>query len=352
MKLLTRLAAVLALSAAASSCFAQFFSQPDISFRPTGLEQMSIAGSSCTGFWETPSFKCVQIKIPAYMAGAKDGSRKALVIINGNAGGLDRRHGDYARYLADNNINAMVLDSFMARGHKGGVTSNLNHFRSMGLDGFNMTIDALTVATELSAYPEWAEAKIGYLGESMSGSSAIGVTRPYMGRIVEQRNGGKVRDFDAVAGLYAPCFERNTIERFKNIPLLLVMPEKDDATPAPLCKRQVDWMNARGGNAQYVELPDEHHDFDGPWALKRFQSNNTARCANTRIGDKFVMDDSKKEFPGTPEGYSAMREQCTTSGFNSGHRGKERVGYDIWLAFFQNKLLGQPAPSDKITAPK
>lgn len=338
MKLLIRLAAVFALSCTASASF----SQSDTSFKPTGLEQMSIPGSSCTGFWETPSFKCIPIKIPAYLARAKDGSRKALVIINGNAGGVDRRHGDYARYLADHNINAMVLDSFMARGHKGGVTSNLNHFRSLGLDGVNMTIDALTVATDLSSRAEWAETNIGYLGESMSGSSAIGVTRPYMGRIVEQQSGGKLRDFDAVVGLYAPCFERNTIERFKKIPLLLVMPEKDDATPAALCKRQVEWMNARGGNAQYVELADEHHDFDGPWALKRFTSNNTAGCANTRIGDKFVMDDSKKEFPGTPEGYNAMREQCTTSGFSSGHRGKERVGYDIWLAFFQNKLLGQP----------
>jgi len=320
---------------------AQFFSSSDISFKPTGLEQISIAGSSCTGFWQTPSFQCTPVKIPGYMARAKDGSRKALVIINGNSGGVDRRHGDYARYLADNNINALVLDSFLARGHKGGVTTNLNQYRSKGLDGFNMSIDAMTVATDLSSRPEWADTKIGYLGESMSGASAINVTRPYIGTIVEQQS-GKVRDFDAVAALYPPCFERNTVERFKNIPFLLVQPEKDDATPAASCKRQVDWMNARGGNAQYVELADEHHDFDGPWALKRFTSNNTAKCSHVRMGDKYVMDDSKKEFPGTPEGYSAMREFCTTSGFSSGHRGKERVGYDIWLAFFKSKLLGQP----------
>jgi dienelactone hydrolase len=350
MKSLTRLAAVFVLSSAAFPCLAQFFSQPDISFKPTGLEQMSIPGSSCTGFWQTPSFECTQIKIPAYFARAKDGSHKALVIINGNAGGVDRRHGDYARYLADHNINALVLDSFMARGHKGGVMSNLNHFRSKGLDGFNITIDALTVVSELSSQPEWAEAKIGYLGESMSGSSAINVTRPYIGKIVEQQS-GKLRDFDAVAALYPACFERNTAEGFKNIPLLLVQPEKDDITPARLCKQQVAWMNSRGGSVQYVELADEYHDFDGPWPLKRFTGNNTAGCANTRIGEKFVMDDSRKEFPGTPEGYSALREHCTTSGFTSGNRGKERVGYDIWLAFFQDKLLGRPALSDKIITP-
>ncbi len=38
---------------------AQFLSQSDTSFNPKGLEQMSIAGSNCTGFFGTPSFQCV-----------------------------------------------------------------------------------------------------------------------------------------------------------------------------------------------------------------------------------------------------------------------------------------------------
>jgi dienelactone hydrolase len=318
----------------------------DISFKSTNLERIDIPSSSCTGFWRTPSFTCTKITIPAFMARAKDGSYTALVIINGNAGGIDRRHGDYARFLADNNINAVVLDSFRARGHNGGVGSNANYYRSKGLDGFNMSIDAVTVATEFGSRTEWAEAKIGYLGESMSGASAINVTRPYIGKIVDQQS-GKHRDFDAVASLYPACYEKSTADEFKNIPFLLVQPEKDDITPAALCKQQTEWMNGRGGNVKYVGLAGEYHDFDAPWALKHMTSNNTSKCAYTRMGDKFVMDDSKKEYPGTPEGYSDLREQCKTNGFTSGNRGEDRVGYSIWLEFFQSKLLGQTSAAQQ-----
>jgi dienelactone hydrolase len=312
--------------------------QQDIAFRPTGLQQSYIAGHNCSGFWATPSFKCSPIQMPAYFGYAKDGSHKALVILNGNAGGLDKRHGDYARFLMEHNINAVVLDSFAARGQSGGMPTDLSTGRTKGLDGFNMAIDALVAAATLSAMSEWANAKIGYMGESMSGSSAINVVRPYLGQIAKQQV-GKLRDFDAVVSIYPACIDKNEVEGFKKIPFLLIQGEKDDITLASECQKQVAWMNARGGNAEIAVLPDEYHDFDGPWRLARLGGENTSKCANTRKGDKFVLDATGQEFPGTSEGYTAMRDSCKFRGHMSGNRGKERVGYDLWLAHFQKYLL-------------
>ena len=142
--------------------------QQDIAFNSTGLQQSYIPGHNCSGFWATPSFKCSSIQIPTYMGRAKDGSRKALVILNGNAGGLDKRHGDYVHFLMEHNINAVVLDSFAARGQSSGTPADLSTGRTKGLDGFNMSIDAMVAASTFGAMPEWTNAKIGYMGESMS----------------------------------------------------------------------------------------------------------------------------------------------------------------------------------------
>jgi dienelactone hydrolase len=312
--------------------------QQDIAFNPTGLQQSYIPGHNCSGFWQTPSFKCAAIQIPTYVGYAKDGSRKALVILSGNAGGLDKRHGDYARFLMEHNINAVVLDSFAARGQSSGTPADLSTGRTKGLDGFNMSIDAMVAAATLGAMPEWTNAKIGYMGESMSGASAINVVRPYIGQIVKQQT-GKLRDFDAVVAIYPSCIEKNTIERFKKTPFLIIHGEKDDIALAPECERQVTWMNARGGEVEITIIPDEYHDFDGPWRLRKAGAENTSKCANTRTGDKFVLDATGQEFPGTPEGYTAMRDSCKFRGHMSGHRDKERVGYDLWLAHFQKYLL-------------
>jgi dienelactone hydrolase len=312
--------------------------QQDVAFNPTGLQQSNIPGHNCSGFWQTPSFKCAPIQIPTYVGRAKDGSHKALVILNGNAGGLDKRHGDYARFLMEHNINAVVLDSFAARGQSGGTPADLSTGRTKGLDGFNMSIDAMVAAATFGAMAEWTNAKIGYMGESMSGASAINVVRPYIGQIVKQQT-SKLRDFDAVVAIYPSCIEKNTIEGFKKTPFLIIHGEKDDIALASECERQVTWMNARGGSAEITIIPDEYHDFDGPWRLRRAGAENTSKCANTRTGEKFVLDATGQEFPGTPEGYTAMRDSCKFRGHMSGHRDKERVGYDLWLAHFQKYLL-------------
>jgi hypothetical protein len=51
------------------------------------------------------------------------------------------------------------------------------------------------------------------------------------------------------------------------------------------------------------------------------------------------LDATGQEFPGTPEGHTAMRDSCKFRGHRSGNRSKERLGYDLRLAHFQKYLL-------------
>lgn len=310
-------------------------------FLTKGFDDEKIPSQRCTGFYKTPGFKCDDIKVPAYFARVKGDDRKALVVILPGAGGLDKRHSEYAKYLAENGINAVVLDNWRARG----MTASGGDYqvaRAKGGDAVNMAIDAVSTLAQLKNSEEWKAAKVGFLGESMGGAAAINVTRPYIEAIVQEKMNlpaFSTVNFDASVGLYPACIDRSDVERFKKVPLLLVSGDKDDVTPPETCDRQTKWMNERGGNVTLKVLEDANHDWDAPTAVKQVPYENTSRCSNVRVGNKFILESNNKEYPGTPEGLRDMKNECKFSGFLMGHRGDQRKGFDVWLAFFKQKLL-------------
>lgn len=316
-------------------------------FQTSGLDSEKIPSQKCIGFWKTPSFKCEDIKVPAYFARVKGGDRHALVVILPGAGGLDKRHSEYAKYLADNGINAVVLDNWRARGMNASG-GDYQVARSKGGDAVNMAIDAIATLAQLKSTAEWRDAKVGFLGESMGGAAAINVTRPYIEAIVQDKVAlppFSAVNFDASVGLYPACIDRSDVERFKKIPTLLVVGDKDDSAPPETCERQTKWMNERGGNVSMKVLEDANHDWDAPTAVKQVPYENTSKCSNVRVGNKFVLESNQKEYPGTPEGLRDMKNDCKFSGFLMGHRGDQRKGFDVWLGFFKEKLL--PSTSEQ-----
>jgi dienelactone hydrolase len=320
---------------------AQFPTRSDTDFDASKLEKIMMPSFACTGFWKTPSFKCVPIQVPTYLARAKGGDRSALVLISHGAGPVDKRHSEYARHMAENGINAMVMAHWIARGM---VSSGGDYqiARAKGGDAVNWAIDALAILAQLKQTPEWKDAKVGYLGESMGGAAAINVTRPYIEAIVKERMNlpaSGFHNFEASVGLYPACIDRSDVEGFKKVPLLLVSGEKDDITPPATCETQTKWMNARGGDVALQVLPGENHDWDAPTYRKHVNYENTSKCSNTRVGNVFVLESNGKEYPGTPEGFRAMRNDCRTYGFLMGNRGNEKAGFDVWTKYLSDKLL-------------
>lgn len=343
MKFVRNLAAVLALAGAGTASWAQFGPPSDEGFKPGTMQRVLLPSVSCTGFWKTPSFKCEDIQVPAYMALTAFGDRRALTLVSPGAGGLDRRHSDYAQALAESGINALVLDHWTARGLIN-AQGDYQKSRAKGGDAVNYAIDILAITTQLKQQDEWKDAKIGYIGESMGGSAAINITRPYIEAIVQERMNLPVFSVhvpDVAVALYPGCIDRSDIERFKSIPLLIVVGDKDDQAPPAICEKQTAWMNARGGDVTFKVLSGESHDWDAPFHLKMIPAENTSGCANTRIGNKFVLESNGMEYPGTPEGFRDMRNDCRTRGHLAGNRGNPRAGYDIWLAYLSKTLLNK-----------
>jgi dienelactone hydrolase len=309
------------------------------SFDRTGFEQLDIPGQKCTGFYKTPAWKCEPITIPAYIMKAPD--RAALVLISHGSQGLDKRHGDYARQLVSNGISAVVLGHWEARG-LGKIQFDYDKARRQGGDVPNQTLDVLAAITYFKTLSDWTEKKIGHMGESMGGGTAMALTRPYLRRAFNDLYSKPPAKLDALVALYAGCTERNTIESFLPIPLMFLHGEDDDNTLASDCQKQVPWMNNRGGRASITILADQLHDFDAPYPWARWRVENPAKCANLRDGDTFTLEVNGAKYPGTTEGYAQMRKDCigmTWTGSMAGNKGNPKTGYLEWTAFLKKYLL-------------
>lgn len=311
----------------------------DYPFDRAGFDKLEIPGQKCTGFYNSPAWKCEPITLPAYLMKASD--QAALVFISHGSQGLDKRHGDYARQLVKNGMNAVVLGHWEARG-LGKIQFDYDKARRQGGDSPNQAMDVLTAATYFKTLPEWTTTKIGHIGESMGGTTAMNLTRPYLRRAFNDLYGKPPAQLDAVVALYAGCTERNTAEVFLPIPLMFLHGEDDDDTLASDCQKQVPWMNGRGGRTSITILPGQLHDFDAPYRWARWRVENPAKCANLLDTGTYTLEVNGAKYPGTSEGYAQMRKDCiamTRSGVMSGNKGEPKTGYGEWTVFFKKQLL-------------
>ena len=312
----------------------------DYPFDRTAFERLDIPANKCTGFYNTPGWKCESITLPAYLLKAAD--QKAVVFISHGSQGLDKRHGDYARHLVANGMSAVVLGHWQARG-LGKIQDDYDKARRAGGDSPNQVLDVLAAMAHLKALPEWSDVKLGHIGESMGGVTAMNLTRPFLRRAFADLYGKQPPQLQGIAALYASCTERSTNEAFLPFPLMFLHGSDDDDALASDCEEQVTWMNGRGGRTSMVVLPGEVHDFDGPYRWARFRVQNPSKCANVRDGDTFTLKANGTKYPGTAEGYAQMRKDCIglsrSAGVMSGNKGDPRTGFTEWTAFFKKELL-------------
>jgi len=326
-------------AAAVLIAFAGSLHAQDNPFDKKGFERLEIPANKCTGFYNTPSWKCDAITLPAYLLKASD--RGALVFISHGSQGLDKRHGDYARHLVTNGINAVVIGHWEARG-LGKIQDDYDKARKQGGDSPNQVLDVLVAMDYFKSLPDWSSTKMGQIGESMGGTTAMNLTRPWLRRAYAGLYGKQPPQIQALAALYGGCTERDTNEGFLPFSLMFLHGEDDDDTLASDCQEQVPWMNGRGGRAQITILPGQLHDFDAPYRAARWRVQNPAKCANLRDGAEFTLKINGAKYPGTAEGYAQMRKDCiamTRTGVMSGNNGDPKTGYSEWMAFFRKELL-------------
>jgi dienelactone hydrolase len=307
----------------------------------TGAEKISFNAHTCTGWFGSPNWKCEALTLPGYLYRAKD--NKALVLISHGSQGEDVRHSRYAKQLVANGINALVIGHWEARGLSM-VQQDYDGGRKKGGDGVNQTLDVLAVGSQLQAMPEWADTNFGHMGESLGGTTALNLTRPWLRRIHVSLYGSQPLQFTALAALYSGCAELNVNESFLPYPILFINGTADNLTLAENCQRQVPWMNSRGGRSEIVLLEGEYHGFDNNQRLGNWPSENPAKCASTQSPAGFTLEATGKQYPPTTEGFAQLKKDCirlTPRYSMAGNRGDPKTGFKEWIEWFKKTLLNE-----------
>lgn len=191
--------------------------------------------------------------------GSGTGKHPAVVMVHGCGGAYGRdgqlnpRHTMWGEYLAAQGYVALMLDSFGARGLKEICTTK---FSERTLKESDRVGDAYAALAYLRQRPDVDISRIAMLGWS----NGAGVT---LDAITRSPSGA---GFSAAVAFYPGCTSRNKRpERFHPYaPLLLLIGEADDWTPAEPCKALAATVAARGEAMQIVTYPDTYHDFDNP----------------------------------------------------------------------------------------
>ena len=183
----------------------------------------------------------------------------AVVMVHGCGGAyskdgqLNARHAMWGEHLASQGYVALMLDSFSARGLTQICTTK---FSERTLKEADRVGDAYAALAYLRQLPNVDANRIALLGWSHGGGVVLGT--------ITQRPKGE--GFNAAVSFYPGCTSRNKkADSFHPYaPLLLLIGEADDWTPAEPCKALAATVAQRGEPMQIVTYPDTYHDFDSP----------------------------------------------------------------------------------------
>ena len=193
------------------------------------------------------------------------GQHPAVVMMHGcggaysNNGSLNARHLMWGEYLSEHGYTALMLDSFTSRGIKELCTQK---FADRMLKESDRVGDAYAALAFLRHQGDVDGRRIGVLGWSHGGGTVLAT-------IIKPPKGDK--GFASAVAFYPGCTAKSKApEKFRPYaPLLVLIGESDDWTPAASCKALTAAVAARGEPMQIVTYPDTYHDFDNPGITKK-----------------------------------------------------------------------------------
>lgn len=187
---------------------------------------------------------------------AGPGPFPAVVQLHGCAG-IEAQSFRWARWLAEHGYVALVVDSFGPRGVKGDCRS--------GPDEPPITArfdDAVGALHYLQSQTYVRGDRVAAIGWSQGGVYAMAVINgPSLERARRRGVALPATGFAAGIGVYpGGCFSLVNEQVIR--PLLVLIGEADNWTPAAKCREMVEAMRGRGADATIVTYPGAYHYFD------------------------------------------------------------------------------------------
>ncbi|MFC7408648.1 dienelactone hydrolase family protein [Hydrogenophaga atypica] len=226
----------------------------------------------------------------------------AVVMSHGSDGITNGMHEIWAKPLLAAGYAVFMIDSFTPRGSDkiGGTSGQLTWNTT-----FNIS-DSIYALRLLTTHPKIDAARIYHLGWSRGGNAVTGAMWPnYRYPITQSED---IRWAGSVA-VYPGCNLRYQNPKLKlTAPVLYLLAEKDDMTPAQPCVEEADLLAAAGNPVRYRVYSGAYHGFDRPnQSWRQIRQGTYARCAID-----VVMPENAKDYSWGPSFHREKKESLET----------------------------------------
>jgi dienelactone hydrolase len=190
----------------------------------------------------------------------------AMVVVHGSGGVSAGREHAWAKRLLDMGVAAFVTDSFQPRG----VTSTAED--QSRVSTMSMVADAFNALKLLATHPRIDANRIGIMGFSKGGQVSLYTELEPFRRAVA----GDLR-FATHVPLYPSCALPYLAREITRAPMLVLMGDADDYTPAVQCERYIEWFRGKGAPIRSIVYPGASHGFDSPGPVRQLGNVTSAR---------------------------------------------------------------------------
>jgi dienelactone hydrolase len=202
----------------------------------------------------------------------------AIVIMHDCSGLGPSSSGAPARWTQELVVRGYVVlvpDSFTTRGHAGGVCTEASRSRE-DVSPVRRVADAYATLAYARTLPYVDGSRVGVMGGSHGGSTVLATMATKSEKDAVARDSGP--GFVAAVALYPRC--RPFSRGYRTVaPLLILIGEKDDWTPAEDCRTLTEAAQAAGQPVTLKIYPGAYHAFD---------SDRPVRYVPTRINPTAV----------------------------------------------------------------
>ena len=231
----------------------------------------------------------------------------AVVIMHDCSGLGPRSSGAPARWakeLVGWGYVVVIPDSFTTRGHAGGVCTDPSPSR-VEVSPLRRVRDAYAALAYVRTLSYVDGSRVGLMGGSHGGTTTLAsmvVPEGAKEQLARERRGG----FAAAVALYPGC--ATPLGRWRAdlsgvyepvAPLLILIGENDDWTPAEPCRKLIEAAQKVGYPVTIKVYPGAHHSFDSNNAVRyvaaRINANSPSGRGATTGGDPAAWEDSIRE---------------------------------------------------------
>jgi dienelactone hydrolase len=183
----------------------------------------------------------------------------AAVVMSHGVEGVANTHDTYTalwvRSLNNAGIAAFLVDSYSPRS-----MGNLSGAKSLNLNATINISDAIHALKILSTHPQIDSTKIFNIGWSLGGTVALDASFPAYGKYILPPG----VHWAGSVGMYGGCNIKTRVDHLgtNTAPVLLLLGETDDNTPASYCVDYARTLARDGNKVSYKVYPGAGHDFD------------------------------------------------------------------------------------------